>query len=580
MMNEPYYMPKPGQIVEAFEGWDQDLTIWPTFAKATIAEMRKIDTTTPIYVGGNHWNTAWTLGTDNPGFPIVAPNIVHEVHCYLDAFNSGNGLDWDIEEAKQYTAGLDGGVPINSMTGVNRLKPAVEFAKQHGLRLALTETGMPVDDPRWQESWTNLLKFARDNNVEFYSWPGGAHWTQRARPLNHIPGWHQNRTMEPQQAGPMKSVAGVNNAVIFDDGGGWAPNGGSVTITVHARGALAMPVVINVASDKGGSFSKTMLVIPAGANGQDSFTFSPPLGTVATLSYTSATAPNVPPPRKVFALADPVAYASVNLADAAMALIAKYAACKWEMAHGYTDHLQGLPAAAGQSLRAVSDSGYGSAVGRQMEMLNWFNTGPGMGDFSTPVKRMLNGRPCMDLTAANAFGLWCRKTWLIPESLPRARNIVPYHVNDPHFAIAAVAVPSPTSGIVFQASAAEHLYLTELRIDQGRPQARWVDGRNETIVLTSPTALQPNAPAVISLVCTAGSQKLRVESQARGGTGTQTFVPTGFGNNQMLLGSGFDQEYPRDGFHGYLFSTVTGKGAPTDAEMNVMERYLATTAGI
>lgn len=34
----------------------------------------------------------------------------------------------------------------------------------------------------------------------------------------------------------MHSVA---KATIFDDGGGWAPAGNSVTITVYARGALA-----------------------------------------------------------------------------------------------------------------------------------------------------------------------------------------------------------------------------------------------------------------------------------------------------------------------------------------------------
>ena len=71
---------------------------------------------------------------------------------------------------------------------------------------------------------------------------------------------------------------------------------------------------------------------------------------------------------------DPVAYSATNLSDAARALIAKYSACKWEAADGYTDYEGGAPAQDGQSVRAIADSGYGSSVGNAMEMINWMNT--------------------------------------------------------------------------------------------------------------------------------------------------------------------------------------------------------------
>jgi hypothetical protein len=48
----------------------------------------------------------------------------------------------------------------------------------------------------------------------------------------------------------------------------------------------------------------------------------------------------------------------------------------------------------------------------------------------------------------------------------------------------------------------------------------------------------------------------------------------------MLLASGFVQHYPRDGFGGYLFSVITGKGTPTAAELQVLERYVGSTAGL
>jgi hypothetical protein len=580
MMNEPYYMPKAGTIVESYQGFDEDLTVWPTYARAGIAAIRSIDPNGLIYLGGNDWNAAWTLGTDNPGFPVPDANIVYEVHGYLDAFSNGNGADWDLEAAKGYTAGV-AAAPIDAQTGVARLKQAVDFAQANGgLRIALSETGMPVDDPRWQQSFQNLLDYARANGVEVYSWGGGSFWYYRSHWITQVPGWHQNKTLEPAQSGPMKAAAGVALASIFDDGPGWAPAGGSVTITVYSRGYLANPVTLTVSSDKGGTFSKTTLTIPAGANTQDSYTFTPPPNAVVTLSY-AGTAPNLPPPRKVFSLSDPVGYAATSLPDAALAIIAKYSACKWELADGYTDFVQGVPAAAGQAVRAISDSGYGSSVGNAMEMVIGINTegGSAMGNMVPPVMRVTNGRKNADFSAPGSVGFWCRKSSPVPDLQPHPRNRVPYSINDPHFAIAVLSVPAATSGVVFQASSAVGLYATELDIAGGRPQAKWTDSAGNSVVLTGPAALAPNAPTVISLTSTAGAQQLRVNSSVLG-TGAATFAASPYGNDQMLLGSGFTNYYPQDGFGGNLYAAITGRGVPSAAEMQVMERYLRSVAGV
>jgi hypothetical protein len=581
MMNEPYYMPKPGTIVESFQGDGEDLTIWPTYARAAIAAIRSIDPTGLIYLGGNYWNSAWTIGEKNPGWPVQASNIIYDVHGYLDAFSNGNGADWDIEAARGYTAGV-AVAPIDAQTGVARLQQAVAFAQANGgLRLALTETGMPVDDPRWQESFTNLLNYARANGVEVFSWAGGSFWADRNRSINHVPGWHQNKTLEPAQSGPMKAAAGVAKATIFDDGPGWAPGGASVTITVYARGYLASPVTLSVASSNGGTFSKTTLTLAAGANTQDSYTFTPPPNAVVTLSYSGA-APNLPPPRKVFSLADPVAYAATSLPDAALAILAKYSACKWELADGFTDFVQGVASAAGQPVRAISDSGYGSSVGNAMEMVVGINVegGSAMGTMVPPVMRVTNGHKNADFSAPGSFGFWCRKPYPVPGLRPNPRNRVPYNLTDPHFAIAAVSVPGASNtGVVFQASAADGAYLTELGFSAGRPQARWVDSAGNTVVLTSPGALTPNAPAVMSLTSTAGAQQLRLNSTVIG-TGGATFASSLYGNDQLLLGSGFISYFPRDSFGGNLYAAITGRGVPSAAEMQVLERYLGSTAGV
>jgi endoglucanase len=469
-------------------------------------------------------------------------------------------------------------VPIDLDTGVNRLKQAVDWAQANGVRLALTETGMPLDDPRWQESFRRLALYARQQGVEVYSWAGGNHWTLHNRSINNVPGWHQNKTLEPAQTGPMKAAAGIAKAAIFDDGPGWAPAGTPVTITVYARGYLASPVTLSIATSAGGTLSKSSVTIPAGANGQDTYTYTPAANSIATLTY-SGTAPNVPPPRKVYSLADPVAYAATSVADAAMAILAKYSACKWELADGYTDYMQGSPAGAGQVVRAVSDSGWGSSAGNAMEMINWTNTegGSTMGTMAPPVMRVIGGHKASDHSAYNTYGFWCRKSVVVPGLLPNPRNRVPYDLQEPHFTIAAISVPATSnSGVIFQASNAAGAYVSELTLSNGVPQARWTDPAGNTVLLNAPSRLAANTPAVLSLMSNGSAQQLRVNSQVAGnGSGSIAAGQI----DQLLLGWGFTAYFPREGFGGYVFSAVTGKGVPSAAEMTVLERYLASTAG-
>ena len=65
----------------------------------------------------------------------------------------------------------------------------------------------------------------------------------------------------------------------------------------------------------------------------------------------------------------------------------------------------------------------------------------------------------------------------------------------------------------------------------------------------------------------------QVAGSASATLGASTFT-------QMLVGWGYVGYYPRDGFMGNIYSVIAGKGAPTTAEMGVLERYLASTAGV
>ena len=583
LMNEPHDMPVAGGITGVYDAppysGQEDLTIWPTFAQAAINAIRTVDAVKPIYVAGNQWDSAMAIA-NTPGFPLMGSNLIYEVHMYLDAFSNGASFDYDTEIGKNYRAGFGVGA-ITDSTGLDRIKIATDWAKANGLKLALTEVGMPIDDIRWQTMFSTAVNYACGTGCEIYSWMGGNHWPIHNYAINHVPGWHQGKTLEPLVSGPLKAAIGLVRATLFDDGPGYALAGTPVTITVYARGNLASPVSLTVTSNNGGSFSKSVLTIPAGANGQDSFTFVPQVNRVATLSYTSdgQLAGQVPPPRKVFSLSDPAAYAATSLQDAALAILAKYSASKWDMNDAHTDYMQGTPAVAGDPVRAVSDSGYGSRPGNAMEMINWVNkANGGMGTMSVPVMRETNGKKYSDHTAYNTWGLWCKKSVPMAGIQPNPTNRIIYNIEDAHFAIAAVSVPGPTNtGVLFQASQTEALFTSELNFTNSCPGATWIDANGQTVQLTSPTRLAANTPSVVSLTSAPGSQTLRVNSALVAGA-SASLSPSTF--NQMLIGWGYISYYPRDGFMGNIYAVIAGKGAPSLAELGVLERYLGLTAGV
>jgi endoglucanase len=572
LMNEPHEMPERGSIVESKRG-REDLMIVPVFMQAAVDAIRAMDKETPIYVAGNDWSSAASLATKNPGYPLKGDGLIYEVHAYLDRRSTGQAFDWDIESSDRKTGGFQP-APITRSTGRDRIRSAVDWAREKGVKLALGEVGMPVDDPRWAESFRYTIDLALQNGVEVYSWMAGNHWPIRSNALSHVAGWHQNKTLEPLVSGVMKASAGIAQAMLFDDGPGHARAGTPVTITVYARGNLARPVRLAVAVNGRGKLSKEELTIPAGPNGQDSFSYTPAENQVAVLSYASIGQPAVPvpPPRKVFSLTDPVAHGSTNLGDAAMAIIARYGACKWDMADGYSDYMLGAPAASGQVVRAVSDSGYGSSPGNPMEMINWTNTEtPAMGRMTLPVLRVANGRKS-SVHSEDTFGFWCKKAVPQANVRPRPVNRVPYNIEDSYFAVAAVGIGSQnTSGLVFQASETEANHACELAFSKGHPVVRWEDAQGRKVELSSPDKLAPNRLSVLSFTCAPEEQALRVNS-ALVDSGSATFAPGYF--NQMLIGWGFRSYYPQAGFTGNIHAVITGKGVPTTSELAILERYL------
>lgn len=266
-----------------------------------------------------------------------------------------------------------------------------------------------------------------------------------------------------------------------------------------------------------------------------------------------------------------------GLEDGIRRAMVRLRASKWNMADGCTGITRELPAREGEVLRAVPNSGVGAR--REMEMLNWVDVARGArGAALAPVMRRVNGHWCSDHSARNTWGFWCKKPTALDDPHGGGRNRVPYNLQDPHFVTLALSVPgSGHSGVAFQASKAEGDHASELTLSNNRPQARWVDAQGQRVVLTAAQTLAPHQPAVITLCSSPGRQVLRVDGHEVG-EASATFASSTF--SQMLIGWGFRRFFPNEGFGGYVYAVITGKGTPSGDELEVMERYVGETAGL
>ncbi|MEJ7929004.1 hypothetical protein WG922_03365 [Ramlibacter sp. AN1015] len=258
-------------------------------------------------------------------------------------------------------------------------------------------------------------------------------------------------------------------------------------------------------------------------------------------------------------------------------VLARYGASKWEMADGTSGGDEAVgPAQIGEPLRSVPDTG---GRRKSMDMLNWVDTRQPRGArVLPPVMRRVNGFACSDHSARNTWGFWCRRPASQPGVLPLAPVRVPYHLHDPHFIVVALSVPgSGHSGVVFQASKAQGEHAAEMALSNNRPQARWIDTEGQRVVLTSAVTLAPDRPVVVAMCARPGLQLLRVDgvevAQAHA-----DFAPSNFA--QLLIGWGFRSYFPNEGFGGHVYAVATGKGAPDESELSVLEHYLGSKAGL
>lgn len=162
IMNEPFAMPST--------------TAWFEISQATINSIRQVDTETPILISGDRYSSAfhWVQYSDNLR-NLVDPSdkLIYQAHIYFDKNTSGsygsyvNGVfvpsTYEAEEA-------------TAQTGVNRMKPFVEWLRKYNKKGLVGEYGIPDDDPRWNTVLENMLIYLRDNGVPGTYWSAGPRW--------------------------------------------------------------------------------------------------------------------------------------------------------------------------------------------------------------------------------------------------------------------------------------------------------------------------------------------------------------------------------------------------------------------
>lgn len=153
LMNEPYDMLASAP--------------WAKIAQACILEIRKVDTKTPVIVGGNHWSSAyrWQEVSDELKYLYdPAHNLIFEAHIYFDEDGSGvYKRSYDEEKAHEYI-------------GVERLQPFVTWLRTNNFRGFVGEYGIPANDERWMVCLEHMLAYMRENGINGTYWAAGARW--------------------------------------------------------------------------------------------------------------------------------------------------------------------------------------------------------------------------------------------------------------------------------------------------------------------------------------------------------------------------------------------------------------------
>lgn len=152
LMNEPH---------------DIGVTSWFTMAQEAIVAIRKQDMTHTIIVGGNDWSSAerWQQQSDHLRLLYdPARQLAFEAHVYFDRDASGTYVQGYEESG------------CTTDTGIERVRPFVEWLEAYDLNGIIGEYGVPDNDERWLGTMDHFLQYLQAHGVNATYWAGGSRW--------------------------------------------------------------------------------------------------------------------------------------------------------------------------------------------------------------------------------------------------------------------------------------------------------------------------------------------------------------------------------------------------------------------
>jgi len=140
---------------------------WFRAAQEAIYGIRDVDTEKTIMIEGDHYANAnvWDIHSDNLNFlRDPANNLIFKAHCYFDG---------DVSGRYQRSYGYE---LATENTGVEKVKPFINWLKKNNLRGFVGEFGVPKTDHRWLKTLDKFLDYLVENNVSGAYWAAGPWW--------------------------------------------------------------------------------------------------------------------------------------------------------------------------------------------------------------------------------------------------------------------------------------------------------------------------------------------------------------------------------------------------------------------
>ncbi len=164
------------------EPHDMGQNSWFTDAQEAIKGIREVNREVYIMVEGESYSNAASWDKVNDQLKYLqdpADNIIFNAHCYFDNDYSGT-------YAKSYDQTF-----VNEQTGVENVKPFVNWLKANGKKGFVGEFGVPKNDSRWLVVLDNFLQYLTANGISGSYWAAGPWWKNYPLSLHPVAGADQ-----------------------------------------------------------------------------------------------------------------------------------------------------------------------------------------------------------------------------------------------------------------------------------------------------------------------------------------------------------------------------------------------------